>query len=51
MISSWIRKKEIEEARQDERALMMEAFNTRKKDGETIQQAIERVEAERASRR
>ncbi len=50
MISSWIRKKEIEEARQEERDLALAADRTRK-EGETLEQAIERVRAERASRR
>ena len=50
MISSWILQKEIEEARKEGMALALEADRTRKP-GETLRQAIERVEAERDARR
>ena len=49
MISTWIRKQEIEEARRDEREAILEAVKTQK-DGETLEQAIDRVKAERAVR-
>ena len=49
MIWSWIRKQEIEEARRDERAVVLEAVRA-KKDGETHEEAIDRVKAERATR-
>ena len=50
MISSWIRKKEIEEARKEELEIAEVAFNTLK-EGETFRQAVERVRSARVSRR